>query len=425
VARAVSEQRINKRLVDSIVAENEKRTRVWDNEQKGFCLFVYPSGRKVYVVGYSFGGRYRWYTIGKHGDPWTPETARDKAKEILGEVAKGNDPAAEKALERYERQVGVLTVARLIDLYLKEGPIDKPDKRASSWANDKSYLNNHARRLLGRISASDLKPRHISHFQNDVMTGVSAEIARGSGGSRLRGGRGAATHAVRCLSAMLGWAVKSELIDSNPCEKINKLQDGTRDRYLTADEAVQMFRAIDALLEEGKIKQDQVDCLQLIFYTAARATEIKALQWTEVDFERRILKLAPMRHKTGGVKKYKSLPLSARCVEILTRLRDEADDEAEYVFPSSRSGSDHIKTVTHTWRRIAARARIKDFRVHDFRHAYASFAINAGQSLKMIGANLGHQRTSTTERYAHLLVDSQRPAADGVEAAYEAARKQA
>lgn len=40
-----------------------------------------------------------------------------------------------------------------------------------------------------------------------------------------------------------------------------------------------MFEAIDALLEEGEITQDQVNCLELIFLTAARASEIKALQW--------------------------------------------------------------------------------------------------------------------------------------------------
>ncbi|WP_112073993.1 site-specific integrase [Hyphomonas sp. GM-8P] len=424
MAKRVGEHRITKRLVDSAIAEHGNRTRIWDSEQKGFCLVVYPTGRKVYVVGYGFGGRYRWYTIGKHGDPWTPETARDKAKEILGEVAKGNDPSAQKTLERVEQKIGALTISKLIDLYLDQGPIDKPDKRESSWVNDKNYLNNHARRLLGRITLGDLKPHHISRFQNDVLTGVSAEMAKGSG-SRVRGGRGAASHAVRSLSAMLGWAVKRELVESNPCLKINKIQDGARDRYLTTKEAERMFKAIDALLEEGEITQDQVDCLELIFLTAARASEIKALQWKEVDLERRILKLPPLRHKTGGVKKYKSLPLSARCVEILTRLSEEADEEAEYVFPSSRSGSDHIKRINHTWEKIAARAKIKDFRIHDFRHAYASFAINAGESLKMIGANLGHQRTSTTERYAHLLVDSQRPVADGVEAAYEYARKRA
>ena len=150
MAKRVGEHRITKRLVDSAIAEHGNRTRIWDSEQKGVCLVVYPTGRKVYVVGYGFGGRYRWYTIGKHGDPWTPETARDKAKEILGEVAKGNDPSAQKALERVEQKIGALTISKLIDLYLDQGPIDKPDKRESSWANDKNYLNNHARRLLGR-----------------------------------------------------------------------------------------------------------------------------------------------------------------------------------------------------------------------------------------------------------------------------------
>src|SRR5208337_447681 len=50
-----------------------------------------------YFVMFRTGqGKLRRFTIGRHGAPWTPDMARDKAKELLGEVAKGGDPASEK-----------------------------------------------------------------------------------------------------------------------------------------------------------------------------------------------------------------------------------------------------------------------------------------------------------------------------------------
>lgn len=422
MAQAKHEQKITKRAVDAFGANAGKRSRLWDTELKGFCLQAYPTGRKVYVVGYTFGTRYRWITIGKHGDPWTPETAREKAKAILGDIANGIDPADKKAGARQAASYKSLTVAKLIDRYLEEGPIDKPDKRASSWANDKCYLNNHARPLLGSLPVADLRPRDISKFQSDVLNGLSAKSKPKKRGKKKSGGRGAAVHAVRSLSAALGWAVQRELIQDNPCDKIEKMQDGVRQRYLTTDEARRLFKAIDDLLDAGELTQSQVDCISLISYTAARAGEIKGLRWEEVDFDRRLLILPPLRHKTGGSITPKVIPLTESCLEILKRRQSNRARDNDFVFSSRASKSGFLQNVRHSWKKITERADLENFRIHDFRHAYASFAINSGQQLKNIGANLGHRKSSTTERYAHLLVETRRPVAEGVEAIYKRAR---
>jgi len=44
-------------------------------------------------------------------------------------------------------------------------------------------------------------------------------------------------------------------------------------------------------------------------------------------------------------------------------------------------------------------------RIHDLRHSYASIAAAAGMSLPVIGKLLGHTKSVTTERYAHLAAD--------------------
>ena len=66
------------------------------------------------------------------------------------------------------------------------------------------------------------------------------------------------------------------------------------------------------------------------------------------------------------------------------------------------------------WQRVRARAGLKDARIHDLRHTFASAAIAAGQGLPMIGKLLGHTQVATTARYAHLAADPVKAAADQV-----------
>ena len=54
------------------------------------------------------------------------------------------------------------------------------------------------------------------------------------------------------------------------------------------------------------------------------------------------------------------------------------------------------------------------FRFHDLRHSFASFLVSSGHNLPLIGQMLGHANPATTNRYAHLLLDPQREAAERV-----------
>ena len=50
-------------------------------------------------------------------------------------------------------------------------------------------------------------------------------------------------------------------------------------------------------------------------------------------------------------------------------------------------------------------ARLRDVRIHDLRHSFASVGVNGGASLPIIGKLLGHAKSSTTEKYSHLAAD--------------------
>src|SRR5262249_8799210 len=89
---------------------------IWDQSLPGFGARRQNSAAISYVLFYrTVEGRQRLYTIGRHGAPWTPDTARREAKRILGDVAQKRDPAAERRAIRQAE-----TVADLCDRYLKD-----------------------------------------------------------------------------------------------------------------------------------------------------------------------------------------------------------------------------------------------------------------------------------------------------------------
>jgi hypothetical protein len=61
--------KITKRSVDALVAG----ALIWDDELPGFGARRRESGATYYFLKYRVGARQRWYTIGRHGAPWTPE----------------------------------------------------------------------------------------------------------------------------------------------------------------------------------------------------------------------------------------------------------------------------------------------------------------------------------------------------------------
>src|SRR5688500_14535690 len=92
--------RLTKRFVDA-TGHGDLDRFLWDEDLECFGLRVRaaPSKRKVYLVQYRTGGRTRRVGIGTHGSV-TLDEARRRAKELLGRIARGDDPAEELRTRR-------------------------------------------------------------------------------------------------------------------------------------------------------------------------------------------------------------------------------------------------------------------------------------------------------------------------------------
>lgn len=374
--------KITKRTIDAL-KPGRSDVFLWDTAIKGFGLKVTPAGNKVYILQYRKGGRgvpTKRVTIGRH-DVLKAEEARREARRLSGAIASGADPAAYKAAER-----GAPTVAALAAAFLSQHVMTKTKPRTAAEYN----------RLLEKIILPALGGRRARDVTRADV--VKLHHAR-------RSAPYDANRAVAVLSKMFNLAEKwGERPDgSNPCRHVEKYRERKRERFLSEVELARLGEVLAAAERDGSESPYVVAAIRLLVFTGARLSEILALEWSHVDFERACLRLP--ESKTGA----KVVYLNPPALELLASLpRLEGNP---HVIPGERLG-EHWVNLEKPWRRIRVRAGLDNVRLHDLRHSFASFGAGAGLGLPVIGALLGHTQAATTQRYAHLAADPLRQAND-------------
>ncbi|WP_449415016.1 tyrosine-type recombinase/integrase [Ochrobactrum teleogrylli] len=203
---------------------------------------------------------------------------------------------------------------------------------------------------------------------------------------------------------MLSFAVENGYRADNPALGTKQFKLKTHDRYLTPEELDRLGKALDSAERKG-VSIFAVAAIRFLSMTGCRRNEALTLQWSWIDFEHRIAKLPDS--KTGQ----KVLHLGDSALSLIKSLPKVAG--SPLVFPSS-VGGDRPLSIQKTWHDIRSEADLRDLRIHDLRHNFASMAVSSGQSLYLVGKLLGHSQSQTTQRFAHLAPDPIRDAADSV-----------
>jgi integrase len=367
---------------------------IWDSAVPGFHARRQRSEAVTYVLFYrTQNGRQRWYVIGRHGAPWTPETARERAKELLGAVASGADPAAIKDATRR-----ATTVAELCDLYISDVEAGrlltrrKTPKKASTLLTDQGRILRHIKPLLGHLSVASVTREDIEGFMHAVAEGKTAGKAKTSkkrGLARVRGGRGTASRTVGLLGAIFSYAVKYRMRPDNPVRGVMRFADGKRERRLSSEEYEKLGEALRK--SRGAVWPPAMALARFLALTGWRSGEALGLRWSDVDLSRRTAVLADT--KTGRSIR----PLSLEACNLLRGLPRSGD----LVFPASR-GEGRMVGFPKLWGRIAQLGGLPpEVTPHTLRHSFASLAGDLGYGEATIAALVGHKGHTITSRYVH------------------------
>ena len=399
--------RLTKRTIEAIPV-GDRDVKVWDSEIAGYGVKVTPRGARVYVVKYRINGRQRWYTIGRHGAPWTPEKARREAIRVLGEVANDRDPASAKAEQKTASTVGALCT-----LYLAEGC---DTKKPSTLATDRGRIERHIKPLLGHMPVKNVTRADVERFQRDVAAGRTAgDVKTGPHGRAIvRGGKGTAARTVGLLGGIFSFAIARQMRPDNPVRGVKRFKDARNERFLSSEELARLGDALADAEERGTESFSTITALRLLVLTGARKSEILTARWQDVDHEHRCLRLVDS--KTGP----KVIPLGAAALEVLTNApRVEGNP---YICPGDKPEAAFVG-LQKAWVRLRDLAKLPDVRLHDLRHSFASVGASGGVSLVVLGALLGHRSPATTARYSHLSASPVQTAADRISRQIDAAMR--
>jgi len=398
--------RLTKRVVDGAVVRPADYF-IWCSDLPGFGVRIYPSGKRGYLVQYRADGRTRRAKIGLHGH-LTCEEARKQAMALLGQVAKGEDPAEDRVTQRK-----AMTVRDLCDRYkaaVEKGLIFGKrglPKKTLTILSDLGRIDRHIIPLLGTRRVRDLTSVDVARFIRDVIQGKTAVVEKTlalRGKAVVKGGRGAAARSAGLLGGILSFAVSEGVIASNPATGVKKPASEPRTARLSPADYRALGIALDAAVRNG-VNPTAIAAVRPLALTGCRKGEVLGLRWNEVDEAGRAFRLVDS--KEGASVR----PIGSAAFAVLAEL--DRREGVQWVLPGERRDLPYggLKGV---WRNVLQRAGLSGVTLHTLRHSFASVAGDLGYAESTIGALLGHASGTVTGRYTHILDSVLIAAADHV-----------
>jgi len=384
--------KLTKAVVAGLPTPDKAQAFTWDSVLKGFGVRVSRAGVKTYVAQFKVrGGKERRMAVGRC-DRVSLDTARREASKLISAADLGGDPAVER---REARNVSEDTNPLFKDFatrWLED--VAKGKNRDSTLKHRRLLLENHVLPELGKKHLAEITRRDIEELHHKVSKKFPV----------------AANRAVSLCSAIFTTALRWGLIGENPAIGIERNSEHGRERYLSLEEIKTLQKALDE-----SPSQDSADVVRVLMLTGARVGEVLRMRWDHLDLKTGVWVKPAATTKQN---KMHRVPLSPPVVDLLKARQKKQNsgkkrDKSEWVFPG-KGQQGHMTTIRTFWAAVCKRAKIKDVRIHDLRHTFASLLVSSGESLHVVGALLGHTQAKTTARYAHLLDDPLRQASERV-----------
>jgi integrase len=319
---------------------------LWDTSVNGLGARKQTKG-VFYYLRYRHNGRQVMHSIGRHGSPWTPDTARNRARELLGTLAGGTDP--------FTKPLSSQGFGAEVELYLDR---KRTSLRNGSFNEVARYLRQYST-PMHRLRLDEIDRRTIAVLLGQIEQG-RGPVAR----NRVRS----------ALSAFFAWAITEGLAQLNPVQGTAKADEGgSRERVLSNDEIAKLWAALGANSFD--------DIVRLLLLTGQRRNEIGHLQWSEIDLARKLIVLPPDRTKN---KRKHELPLSRQALTIIER--QPRRNFSPYLFSDVKG----FKNWDAAKARLDQRLEIAEWTLHDLRRTAATGMAELGVQPHVIECVLNH-----------------------------------
>jgi integrase len=389
--------KLTERKVEQLSPEPGRKDRlVFDDAQRGLAVRVTASGGRTYLCQYTIHG-HKWRVPLGSCSAVSLAKAREAAASVMGDVAKGRNPAAERkaaaATERALRARHRLTLRVLIEDW----------KRVHLAARRPSYAAEAVRALHYAFTdylddpAEDLDRADIVR----ALEALTRRRRRRNGEvSGKRSGVAMTGRTAAYGRAAFAWAVKRGSVGANPFAALPVVKGAAkRERVLSDAEVAEIWQAAgEASVPFGPI-------IRLLILTGQRRGEVAGIAWSELSDDLTIWPLPAERTKNGTAH---NVPLSAPVRTLLKPFMCEDPGErnanGQLVFPGvagspfagwSKAKAALDKAILAVRAKAAetggkAPAPLTPWNVHDLRRTVATGLQRLGVRLEVTEAVLNH-----------------------------------
>jgi len=239
----------------------------------------------------------------------------------------------------------------------------------------------HLKIFIGKdvLKFRDITPSWLEEFKTYLLADLSPNTAR---------------NFYACVSHVLTQAVKDDVIQHNPADKVDAItsRDTKRD-FLTFEE---MQRLSITTCDNGEVKR----AFLFSCYCGLRLGDVRELQWSNIKDDNSI------ELTQGKTQEPLYIPLHHEAISLL----GQRGEPNAFVFniPSNTALGVAIKVWT-------ARANInKDITFHCARHTFATLALTHNVPIYTVSKLLGHSRIETTQIYSNMLASTKKTAIDSL-----------
>ncbi len=358
------------------------RVEYWDTVLPGFHLRVTKGGAKTFALMTRLRGKQIRVTIGQAG-VLSLAVARDKARDALAKVDKGEDPREER--RQFQTPPSDL-VEHVVADFIKRHVRAKTRKRSAE--DTERYFRNH---VLPRWSGRSIKAIR----RQDVLDMLDDIVDDGK--------PVAANRALAVVSKMFNWCAGRGIIDASPVAGIERpSEEVERDRVLTDDEIAALWGAWDNMgFPFGAISK-------MLLVTGQRRNEAANMRWSDIDLDDALWTLP--REITKGARSHE-VPLAPLAVELLGSL--PRIGENDFVFGTGRRGDKPPSGFSDAKIRADQWSGVKGWVLHDLRRTVGTGMARLGIADQTISRVLNHAEGGVTKiykRYSYL--DEKRGALD-------------
>jgi integrase len=350
--------KLTQRRIDDLECPAARRDAlVFDDEQRGLGVRVTSGGGKTYLAQYTIAGSKRRIPLGSCS-AISLAAARDAVQAILGDVAKGRDPAAERKRVAREVKARAETEALTLGVLIDRWEAGHLARKRPGYASDATRALRFGFKKHLTSPAANLTPKAVKATLNAIVDAGKKATARGTGAY----GR-----------ACYGWAIGKDLLVENPFAGIKLDAVASRERVLSDQELVAIWGAT-----KGPGVYNAI--VRLLILTGQRREEVAAMTWDELAPNLSIWTIPASRAKNGVAH---IVPLSPQASAVLQR----APRLADLVF-RGRAGvfNGFSKAKTN----LDDASGVTGWRLHDLRRTVATGLQRLGVRLEVTEAVLNH-----------------------------------